>query len=389
MAACVAVVIAAGALAACSPLRPRTSGCPAEEGPERAMGTPAGSGLRQKPVDEALWVADGSGVLRAFDGRTGRVSARVRVGGPSRLGDAVLAGAGLVWTYRYETGAIAMADPGTARVVRRILVPPARPLAKNTLYAGHGALWIGQPGLLWRINPAGARTGIALPLGFAPGALTATSRWIWATDGRRLMRIDPAGRAVSFHQAPPVTSGIQDLLGTSHGLYATGVNQPTVWTLDPDTATERYSAYLHGGQLALGMIDTGTETWAVGNCADLVNVTDTGRLQARSVKISDVSQDLPTAAALGSLWVCDEVASELVRVDPRTGSTLARIPFHAADPDDPAFAVIAGRRTVWLIDTNLAGGISQVDPAANRISRLVASHGVSPGVSAVVAARPR
>ncbi|HEX6472143.1 MAG TPA: hypothetical protein VF069_23830 [Streptosporangiaceae bacterium] len=380
------VAIAAGALAACSPLRSGRSECPAEAGPERPVPTQV-SPRRQKPVNEALWVADGSGVVRAFDGRTGRVSARIRVGGPSRLGDAVLAGAGLVWAYRYETGAIAVVDPVAARVVRRAAVPPARPLARNTLHVAHGALWIGQPGLLWRIGASGALTRIALPAGFAPGALTATRRWIWATDGRRLVRIDPAGRAVSRHQVP--TNVVQDLLGTSHGLYATGANQSTVWTLDPDTAAVRYSAYLHGGQLALGMVDTGTETWAVGNCADLVNVTDTGRLQARSVKISDVSQDLPAAAALGSLWVCDEVASELVRIDPRTGRTLARIPFPAADADDPAFAVIAGRRTIWMIDTNLANGISQVDPTTNRITRLVASRGVSSGVSAAVAARPR
>jgi streptogramin lyase len=82
------------------------------------------------------------------------------------------------------------------------------------------------------------------------------------------------------------------------------------------------------------------------------------------------------------------VASELVRIDPRTGHTLARIPFLAADRDDPAFWVITGRRTVWVIDSNLANGISRVDPATDRITRLVASRGVSIGVSAAVAAPP-
>jgi streptogramin lyase len=107
------------------------------------------------------------------------------------------------------------------------------------------------------------------------------------------------------------------------------------------------------------------------------------------VRISDVSQDLPAAGALGSLWVCDEVDSELVRIDQATGRVLARIPFSAADPDDPAFTVVTGRASVWLPDTNLAGGISRVDPATNRSTRLVSSKGVPHGVSAAVAAPPR
>jgi len=102
-----------------------------------------------------------------------------------------------------------------------------------------------------------------------------------------------------------------------------------------------------------------------------------------------VSQHLPSAAALGSLWVCDEVNSDLVRIDPDAGRVLTRIPFSAADPGDPAFAVITGRRSVWLIDTNLANGISRVDPTTNQIARLTPSRGVTIGLSAVVAARPR
>jgi hypothetical protein len=369
-------------LMGCSPFRGNGSDCPSTgaRSPHRAASATAPI----EPVDEALWVTDGSGTLRAFDGRTNRVSARVEVGRPAEFGDGLLAGAGLVWVYQYETGRITLVDPRAARVVRRATVPPARPAMDIRLYVAHRALWIAQPGTLWRVAPNGAKIKITLPLGFVPSAMTATTRWLWLAGGARLMRVPPTGRTAPPGSVVPDLTGIQDLLGTSHGLYASGGNQSTVWTLDPDTGLVRTVAHLPGRELVMDLIDAGAHTWAVGNCGGLVNVTGGGR----RAPVSDVSQHLPTAATLGSLWVCDEVDSEVVRIDQRTGRVVARTPFSAADADDPAFAVVTGRRSVWVIDTNLADGISRVDPATNRIVRLTRSNGVSTGVSGVVAAPP-
>src|SRR6266545_3928490 len=119
---CVVVAIGTGALAACSPFRSEESACPEADPPSSGRTTPGTAG-RPQPVEEALWVADGSGTLRAFDGRSNRISARVDIGRPTRIGEAVLAGAGLVWVYRYETGQITLVDPRRARVVRRVTVP--------------------------------------------------------------------------------------------------------------------------------------------------------------------------------------------------------------------------------------------------------------------------
>jgi hypothetical protein len=57
--------------------------------------------------------------------------------------------------------------------------------------------------------------------------------------------------------------------------------------------------------------------------------------------------------------------------------------------DEALWVAVAGRASVWVIDTNLADGISRVEPATNRITRLLPSKGVTLGGSAVVAARPR
>jgi streptogramin lyase len=95
-----------------------------------------------------------------------------------------------------------------------------------------------------------------------------------------------------------------------------------------------------------------------------------------TVRISEVSQDLPSVVALGDLWVGDEVASEIVRVDGATGHVLARVPFTAADPDDPAFSLIAGPGSVWVVD----GGVARVDPLTNTVTRIVPA---GSGLSAV------
>jgi streptogramin lyase len=104
--------------------------------------------------------------------------------------------------------------------------------------------------------------------------------------------------------------------------------------------------------------------------------------------VSDVSQDFPAAVALGSLWIGDEVYSELIRLDLATGKVIARLKVPAADPDDPAFGPVAGAHSLWLVDGNLANGILRVDPATNQVVRLAGPTSVSLGLTAVVAAPP-
>jgi streptogramin lyase len=87
------------------------------------------------------------------------------------------------------------------------------------------------------------------------------------------------------------------------------------------------------------------------------------------VRISEVSQDLPAVAALGDLWVGDEITSEVVRIDGETGHVLARMPFAAADPDDPAFRLIAGPGSVWVVD----GGVARIDPVTDTVTRILPS----------------
>ena len=317
---------------------------------------------------EALWVAGRDGSLRAVDSRTDRVTATVDLGRSEALLLGV--GGGLLFAYALDRGDVAVVDPVAARVVNHVSVPAARPYAGNRLAFAEGALWIAQPGRLWRISSAGTASSSPLPADLTPTGLVVGGRWLWLTGGRTLLRVDPAAPAQTT--PVPLAQGIAQLLP---GLYASGVNSPTVRRLDPDTGREVRAIGLD--EPVLSLMGAGDNVWATGTCGSLTRLADRHR-----VRVSDVSQDLPSVAAAGSLWVADEVKSQVVRLDAATGTVLARTPFVAADPDDPAFGLVAGQYAVWVLDRN----VSRADPATNAITRVL--EGADP-LAVVVAAPPR
>jgi streptogramin lyase len=161
---------------------------------------------------------------------------------------------------------------------------------------------------------------------------------------------------------------LPDGVGELSDGYATGVNSPVVRRLDPDTGQVVGEVRMPHDELVMSLAGG----WAIGNCGSVVRLAD--RL---TVRVADVSQDLPAVAAAGSLWVGDEVRSEIVRVDAATGQVVARMPFAASDPDDPAFFLVAGKSTVWVLDH----GVSKVDIAANRVTRVTNLPGVASAVA--------
>ncbi|WP_433361330.1 hypothetical protein ACQPZX_28285 [Actinoplanes sp. CA-142083] len=306
-------------------------------------------------------MADGSGTVRTVDGRS------VSVGGVDpRMPPSLVAGAGKVWSYRLDSGDVSVIDPAAAKVTGHGGVPVATPLVENRLIVAHKALWIGQPGKLSRITPSGQVTQVALPERLMPSAATATRRWLWLASGKRLLRIDPAAAAQpsqpgqasgSAQAAGVVETALPESVGELDSGYAAGINSPVVRRLDPDTGRVVAEVRMPHDELVMSLAGG----WAIGNCGTAMRLTD--RL---AVRVADVSQDLPAVAAVGSLWVGDEVRSEIVRIDAASGHVLARMPFVASDPDDPAFYLVAGESTVWVLDQ----GVSKVDTVANRVARV-------------------
>lgn len=331
-------------------------------------------------ADEALWVADERGSLRAIDGRSGRITATVGLGRAGQPFPPVLAaGGGRVYAYRPEFGELTVVDAAAATVVGRVDVPAVRPYAGNLVFFAHGSLWIAQPGRLWRVAGKGDATSTELPVDFAPRSVTTSDHWLWLTDGARLVRINPVKPRPGLQVA--LKTGVGQL---ATGIYATGLNSPEIRHLDPDDGHELATVRLDGEELALSIVGGGEQAWALGNCGNAMRLAD-----RRQVRVSTVSQDLPATSAMGSLWVGDEDRSEVVRIDAVTGTVLARLPFAAADPDDPSFGLVAGRSTVWVLDGDFGGGVSRVDAAAGRVVRVLPGKPGTGGLSAVVSLPPR
>jgi hypothetical protein len=343
---------------------------------------PGATNASPSPVNEALWVADRSGTVRAYDGRVNRVTAQVQTGLASRvLAPTMIAGGGQIWLYSAD-GQIAIVDPDRARVTGRASVPAADPPGAIQLAHTGGALWIVQPGGLWRVTPAGRASAIPLPSGFEVHQAAATPRALWLVDGGgALLRVDPGKRTAAPGPRLPAPAA---LTGGETGLYAVPLNKPRVWLLDPASAVLRSTVEMPRGELVFRVLEAGADQWLVGDAGTVAKVS--GGSVSRHAKVSDTSQDFPSAMALGSLWVCDEVDSKVVRVDLARATVTARIGVDAADPDDPAFAVVAGERSVWIVDTNFADGVQRIDPETNQAVRLSASSGSAAGVTAVVAA---
>lgn len=374
-------------LVSCS--RGASSGCPASLGLEPATTGPEGAAGPLPPVAEALWAADETGTLRAYDGQTGQISAQVDLGRPPERTPPppLVAGGGLIWAYRYD-GMISVVDPVRTRVTRTVALPPAKPLADLNLSYAHGALWVSQRGRLWRIRPSGAVTPVALPPDFQPTTWAATDHWLWLGGrDRRLIRVDPITATATVGGQLPVDSGTSKLFAGREGLFASGPNSSDIWILDPET-TARKSVVHIKGELVTSLVSGGPDVWAIGTCGNALRLSGDASTPVSRVRVSDVSQDFPAAVALGSLWIGDEVYSELIRLDLATGKVIARLKVPAADPDDPAFGPVAGAQSLWLVDGNLANGILRVDPTTNQVIRLAGSTGVSLGLTAVVAAPP-
>jgi hypothetical protein len=251
-------------------------------------------------VAEALWVADESGVLRAFDGRTNQESARIDIG-RSTVPPVLGVGGGLVWVYR-DDGGIVLVDPAGTRVTGWAMVEPARPLAHNRVSYAHGALWIAQPGRLWRVGSSGEVSSIQLPADFTATAAAATARWLWLADGRRLVRVDPANQTTMVADEVAVDVGIAHLMGGESRLLVVGWNKSEIWALDPDTGALRSSIQIPDGELVMSIVGADDDVWAMGNCGHALRVSGIERPQVHKVTVSDISQDFDAAVALGSLW---------------------------------------------------------------------------------------
>ena len=181
----------------------------------------------------SVWVANDGGTLVRIDPRTNRVRKRIRVGAGAcfmaadahalwianykgglvrvtprgrvqkiavgATPDNVLVAYGRIWVTTWGAGKLAVVDPQSLKVVRRLDIGP-RPAG---LAARTGAVWVGfgrDATAIARVSPRTLRidridVGVREPRGFVAGT---KDLWIQANTGD-LLHFDPVARRVLAH----------------------------------------------------------------------------------------------------------------------------------------------------------------------------------------------
>jgi DNA-binding beta-propeller fold protein YncE len=253
------------------------------------------------------------------------VVARIDVpGNPQRLAF----GFGAVWVTN-SNGTVSRIDPGTNRVVATIPLPRAGP-RPEAIAAGAGMVWVAaSAGMVWRIDPARNQVVGKVDTGrllYKPISLAVQDDAVWvvccanATPGRhpdgKLIRLDPVGGRVAAR------------IAVRGDPFAVAADPQAVWVATAQGAAERVDQVTNqvmavipaGGPLG------GTQAVAVGH---------------------------------SGVWLADPGDSVVLRVDPATNRTVARIPVAGAHH------LAVDEAGVWVV-SGYAAALVLVDPVANR-----------------------
>jgi DNA-binding beta-propeller fold protein YncE len=251
-----------------------------------------------------------------------------------------------------------------------------------TMTTGYGAVWIIGPGVIYRVDPATAKTVATIPAprtGGEPSGIAIGAGAVWATSpGRRpgVYRIDPRiNRVTSFIRLPPTPTTIT----VAHGLvWVTVAKEGAGIVVRIDPRANRVSGPPIRVGVGPGLIVSGAGTlWVTNSSApggvSRINPATGAVASARggpwggtdrlgNLKISRID-----AVGAGSLWTTDVNVVE--RVDPANGHVTAVIPVQHA------WYVTFWHGLAWALTGEAPSGLGTIvgiDPASNR----VAVHGV-------------
>ena len=267
----------------------------------------------------ALWVA-GSDHLARIDPATGRVAGTTPVGATGPAG--VAFGGGAVWVPVAVPGALWAVDPQTGKVTARI--PLGGPLrGPISVTATRGAVWIAcygatgpestaSGGTLLRVDPRRERVVAQIPLPDQPVAVAAdaSAAWVATADGRVLMVSARRNRVVAA-----VDAG--DPLGFSQPL---AVGAGGVWLADPldeqvvriDPRTRRVVARIPAGA-ATTLAATQDAVWVISSLG-LLRVDPAENRVVAVASDPELRRARLVAADAHAVWLAGW--SSVTRVDP-------------------------------------------------------------------------
>jgi DNA-binding beta-propeller fold protein YncE len=246
-----------------------------------------------------------------------------------------------------------------------------------SLTTGYGAVWIVGPGVIYRVDPATARTVATIPApetGGQPSGIATGAGAVWATSPGRhdgVYRIDPrTNRVTSFIRLPPTPTGIT----VAHGrVWVTVAKEGPGIVVRIDPRANRVSGPPIRVGAGPGEIVSGAGTlWvtnsdnpggvsrinpATGAVANTRGGPWGGTDSLGNAKVISVD-----AAGAGSLWTTG--GNVVQRVDPATGHVTAAITV------PHAWHVIFWHDLAWALTGVAPSGLGTVvgiDPASNRV----------------------
>jgi peptide/nickel transport system substrate-binding protein len=296
-----------------------------------------------------------------------------------------LAGSGPA-IVRVAPNSLAAIDARSNRVVGAVPVG-ARP---GAVAVGSGSLWVANldDHTISRIDPGSLQTRRTIPVAGPPTGVAASADRVWVVESNRnpdhdrrgssvvVSRVDPEfdarGAAVKIGNVVPSGPGALAAEGSSvwvapsSGLLTrlNAVSGAVAQQLDPNASP----AAIATGEGALWLSDD--------QAGNVVRVDPTGLLTPIAVGNG------PTGIAVGGggVWVANSLDDAVVRIDPGTRSVTATIPV-GHSPSGLAF----GAGSVWVANSG-DGTVTRIDPHTNTVQATIAVGG-SPQAVAVARGR--
>jgi streptogramin lyase len=258
-------------------------------------------------------------------------------------------------------------------------VPPSPVIASvevpgnpQRLVFGFGAVWVtNSNGTVSRIDPASDQVVATIPLprpGRRPEAIAAGAGMVWvATSAGVVWRIDPARNQVvgkvdtSRLLYKPISLAVQDdavwvvcCANAAPGRHPDG----KLIRIDPDGGEVAARIAVRGDPFAVAAdIEAVWVATAQGPAERVDRVTN--RVAAVIPAGGPVGGTQAVAVGAGGVWLADPGDSVVLRVDPATNRTVARIPVAGAHH------LAVDENGVWVV-SGYEAALVRVDPGSNR-----------------------
>lgn len=318
-------------------------------------------------LDDALWMADRSGKLLAFN-LNDRPVATVDIG-QSASGWQLTGGGNVVWAYS-DDGRLVRIDTQAPRVAARLSLPAVKGPAE--LFSIGSTVWINRSDGLWHAGDSGGPTRVDLPTGVTLARVAGDSLGLSAsTPDGQLLKVDPATGHATVVGRNPALTGIGAFVLAGNAVYAASTS--TLSVLDGTTAATVRSFPLSASKdvsvypaLLATKAASGQHLqqfiWAVLDHRTLVQVEPPG---GPSIPLPDLDSTTPVVEAGDQLWIGDAHRWKLIRIPfDNPAVNLIDLPRPSAPPGpDVALAVYIGPGDVWVVEhDNTATGAMSMWP---------------------------